>query len=72
MARIKNPNFPAPADDIKPREAALKTAIDTFDAGVEYLSFDDIRGLLPAAVRDKATDGRIHQFLIDNGYEVDV
>lgn len=72
MHKIKNPNYAAPTDDIKPREAALKAAIDDYDDTAQYLTFDDIRALLPAGVREKATDGRLHQFLLDNGYQVDV
>lgn len=70
MPKIRNPNYTPPADDVKPREAALKTFVESYDETVEFIDFDEIQAQLPAKDRNKATQGRVHQFATDNGFEV--
>jgi len=51
------------------QKTALKTAIAAWDATKPVITFDELRALLPVAKR-KITQGDLHQFLLDEGFEV--
>lgn len=70
--RVRNPKYAPPKEArLDAAKTALKTWLDSYDTSVEFIDFDEIRQQLPANLRSKAADGVIHQFLMDEGYEVD-
>lgn len=69
MPRISNPHKVRPALVTAADKTALNAALLSIADNGEP-SFDDIRAALSPAVRDKFTDGFLHQCAIDTGTTV--
>ena len=72
--KVRNPNFVPPVSR-QPLTAGNKTALRAFITNAanttEFLTFDDLRQVLPAPKRAQVKDGHLHQFLLDEGHEVE-